>query len=85
MKEIKIEPLTEEEKSEVIEYFKNSNNLNELNSKIWFNYGRMKAFGEKIDVADKYLEDIRKRKQTNYRFFKENEMKEKLEEYNQKT
>lgn len=45
----------------------------------------MRAFWEKIDVADKYLEDIRKRKQTNYRFLKENEIKEKLEEYNQKT
>jgi hypothetical protein len=44
MKAIKIEPLTEEEKSEVREYFKNSSNLNELNSRIWFNYGRMRAF-----------------------------------------
>lgn len=72
-------------KSEVIEYFKNSNNLKELNSKIWFNYGRMRANWEKIDVAEKYLEENKKRKETNYRFIKENEMKSKLEEYNQKT
>ena len=44
METVKIEQLTEEEKSEVREYFKNSNNLNELNFKIWFNYGRMRAF-----------------------------------------
>ena len=43
MKAIKIEPLTEEEKSEVRAYLKSSNNLDELNSKIWFNYGRMRA------------------------------------------
>ena len=45
----------------------------------------MRAIWENIAVADKYLEEKKKRKETNYRFFKENEMKEKLEEYNQKT
>lgn len=86
---MKIPPLTEEQKSEVREYFK-WKTLEDLkkdkwNPWIWFRYGRMRHFGEKIPVAEEYKEDIKKRKQNNYRFFKENEMKEKLDEYNIKS
>lgn len=80
-----MKPLTEEQKSEVISYFQNKA-LDELkqdkkNQRIWFNYWRMRFKGERIDIAEQYMEMITKERQTQYRFIKENEMKEKLEEF----
>lgn len=86
MEKIKIKPLTEEQKSEVKAYFQNKA-LNELkqdkkNQRIWFNYGRMRqSYWERIDIAEQYMEMITKERQTQYRFIKENEIKEKLKEF----
>lgn len=81
-----MKPLTEEQKSEVRAYFQNKK-LEELkqdkrNQKIWFNYWRMRQrYGERIDIAEQYMELIKKERQNQYRFIKENEIKEKLKEF----
>ena len=85
METIKIKPLTEEQKSEVKAYFQNKT-IEELKQDkehqiIWFNYGRMRYYWEKIDIAEQYMESIKKDRQNQYRFIKENEMKEKLKEF----
>lgn len=41
----------------------------------------MRYYGEKIDIAEQYMESIKKDRQNQYRFIKENEMKEKLKEF----
>ena len=85
MEKIKIKPLTEEQKSEVRSYFQNKT-IEELkqdkeHQRIWFNYGRMKHHGEKIDIAEQYIEAIKKERQNQYRFIKENEIKENLKDW----
>lgn len=67
-------------------YFQNKK-LDELkqdkeHQRIWFNYGRMRQrYGERIDIAEQYMESLKKERQNQYRFIKENEMKEKLKEF----
>lgn len=67
-------------------YFQNKK-LEELkqdkeHQRIWFNYGRMRqCYGERIDIAEQYMESIKKDRQNKYRFIKENEMKDKLKEF----
>lgn len=51
------------------------------NQRIWFNYGRMRFNGEKIDIAEQYCNKIKEDRCSQYRFVKENEMKEKLKEF----
>ena len=80
-----MKPLTEEQKSEVRAYFQNKT-LDELkqdkkNQRIWFNYWRMRFNGEKIDIAEQYCNKIRDERCSQYRFIKENEIKEKLKEF----
>ena len=80
-----MKPLTEEQKSEVRAYFQNKT-LEELkndkkNQRIWFNYWRMRFNGEKIDIAEQYCNKVRDDRSTQYKFIKENEMKEKLKEF----
>ena len=77
--------MTEEQKSEVRAYFQNKK-LDELrqdkeHQRIWFNYWRMRCHSEKIDIAEQYIESLKKDRQNQYRFIKENEMKEKLKEF----
>ena len=81
-----MKPLTEEQKSEVKAYFQNKT-LDELkqdkkNQRIWFNYWRMRQrYGDRINIAEQYMESIKKERQNQYRFIKENEIKEKLKEF----
>lgn len=39
------------------------------------------CYGERIDIAEQYMEMITKDRQNQYRFIKENEIKEKLKEF----
>lgn len=41
----------------------------------------MRHHWTKIDIAEQYIEQLEKEKQTQYRFIKENEMKEKLRDW----
>ena len=41
----------------------------------------MRFNGEKIDIAEQYCNKIRDERSSQYRFIKENEMKEKLKEF----
>lgn len=41
----------------------------------------MRANGEKIDIAEQYCDKIRDERYSQYRFIKENEIKEKLKEF----
>lgn len=41
----------------------------------------MRFHGEKIDIAEQYCDKIRDERCSQYRFIKENEMKDKLKEY----
>lgn len=39
------------------------------------------CYGERIDIAEQYMELLKKDRQNQYRFIKENEIKEKLKEF----
>lgn len=38
-------------------------------------------YGERIEIAEQYMEMIKKERQNQYRFIKENEIKDKLKEF----
>lgn len=38
-------------------------------------------YGDRIDIAEQYMELIKKERQNQYRFIKENEIKDKLKEF----
>ena len=85
MQKIHIKPLTEDEILAVSNYFDTWDKWENSESKLWYNYWRMKAQGVMIDKAEEYLEKMKKKKQESYRWNKEQEILKHLKEYRQQT
>ena len=79
----KTNELTEEQVSQVVNYFDTWDTGNYTESQIWFMYGKMKAQWMKFDKAEEYLGKQLKRKQDSYRWQKEQELNEHLKSYRQ--
>lgn len=79
----KMNELTEEQVSQVVNYFDTWDIWNLTESKIWYMYGRMKHQGIKFDKAEEYLSKQLKRKQESYRWQKEQELNEHSKQYRQ--
>ena len=82
MKNLKLEPLTEDQKSLVREYFKNGTKEN--NPKMFIRYGRMKNGGEIIEKAEQMIKEAQKRKEDKYKYFMNKQIKENMEAYKQR-
>jgi hypothetical protein len=61
MKNLKLEPLTEDQKSLVREYFKNG--AKENKPQMFIRYGRMKNGGEIIEKAEQMIKEAQQRKE----------------------
>ena len=79
----KTNELTEEQVSQVVNYFDTGDTGNLTESKIRFMYWRMKNQGIKFDKAEEYLSKQLKRKQESYRWQKEQELNQHQKEYRQ--
>lgn len=79
----KTNELTEEQVSQVVNYFDTWDTGNYTESQIWFMYGKMKHQGIKFDKAEEYLSKQLKRKQDSYRWQKEQELNEHSKQYRQ--
>lgn len=82
MKNLKLEPLTEDQKSLVREYFKNG--AKENNPKMFIRYGRMKNGGEIIEKAEQMIKEAQQRKEDKYKYFMNKQIKENMEAYKQR-
>jgi hypothetical protein len=86
MKEaIKLKPLTEEQISLVCNYFDTWDKWGLTESQIYILYGRMKYQWVRIDKAEEVIEKLEKRKQDSYRWNKEQEINQHINEYRQQT
>lgn len=85
MEAFKLKPLTEEQILSVVNYFDTWDTGEFTESQIWFMYWRLKAQWNKIDKAEEYLENIKKRKAESYRWNKEQEINQHMKEYRQET
>lgn len=81
MYDLKLKPLTEEEKSLVRNYFATWDQGGLSEWRIWFTYGRMRAQGEKISKAEELLASTKQRKINYYKNFKEQEILNGLASY----
>ena len=79
----KTNELTEEQVSQVVNYFDTWDTGNYTESQIWFMYGKMRAQWIKFDKAEEYLSKQLKRKQESYRRQKEQELNEHMKTYRQ--
>ena len=77
----KLKPLTEEEKSLVRNYFSTWDCGGVSEWHIWFNYGRMRAHGERIEKAEDYLSRKVKERMDAYKSSKEMEILRGLQDY----
>lgn len=79
----RIQPLTEEQISWVINYFDTWDKGNLSESGIFLLYGRMRHQWIKIPKAEEEIEKINKRNQVSYRWLKEQEINKAQREYRQ--
>lgn len=79
----KTNELTEEQVSQVVNYFDTWDTGNYTESQIWFMYGKIKHQWMKFDKAEEYLSKQLKRKQDSYRWQKEQELNEHMKSYRQ--
>lgn len=82
---IKLQALTEEEKSLVYKFFETWEKWWYSESKIRFMYWRMKDQGIRIEKAEEYLEKAKEKKMKSYRWFKEQEILKHLKDYKMET
>lgn len=79
----KTNELTEEQVSQVVNYFDTGDTGDYTESQIWFMYGKIKHQWMKFDKAEEYLSKQLKRKQDSYRWQKEQELNEHMKTYRQ--
>ena len=79
----KTNELTEEQVSQVVNYFDTGDTWDYTESQIWFMYGKMKAQWMKFDKAEEYLSKQLKRKYESYRRQKEQELNDHSKQYRQ--
>lgn len=79
----KTNELTEEQVSQVVNYFDTGDTGDYTESQIWFMYGKIKHQWMKFDKAEEYLSKQLKRKQDSYRWQKEQELNEHMKSYRQ--
>jgi len=82
MKNLKLEPLTEDQKSLVREYFKNGTKENK--PQMFIRYGRMKNGGEIIEKAEQMIKEAQQRKEDWYKRYMNKQIKENMEAYKQR-
>jgi DNA polymerase III delta prime subunit len=80
-----LKPLTEKEIDEVIRFFSNLEDLNVLEEtafhQIMFNYGRMRARGNRIEKAEQYLLRRQIKTEERYKEMKQREFETGLFDY----
>lgn len=73
--------MTEDEKSLVRNYFATGDSGGMWESRIWYTYGRMRAHGERIDIAEEALAMRRQQKMDYYKQSIEQQISDGLRDY----